>query len=78
MSQCTFLSTIENQEECFKECVFNHLEDEEGCPFKKITFTKNKKISEYFKYELLNLEESEEAVNIDGVYIEDENEEKYL
>lgn len=78
MSQCTFLSTTENKEECFNECVFNHLEDNEGCPFKNITFSKNRKINEYFKYELLDLDESEDMSDVDDVYIDKEDEEKFL
>lgn len=37
MTQCPFLTTLENKVECFKSCVFHEFEETNGeCPFRTI------------------------------------------
>lgn len=74
MSQCTFLSTFDKQVECFNDCAFNNQENEEECPFKNISFNKNKKINEYFKYALLDIDELDGLDEADKTFIENEDE----
>ncbi len=50
MMLCPFLSTSENDVECFSECAFYNWEDIEGsCPFKNLAGNKSEKIKDMFK-----------------------------
>lgn len=48
MGECAFLSTYDNKEECFKECVLYNLKENGGiCPFKTLQVYKIKPIEEF-------------------------------
>ncbi len=59
MKNCTFLSTDEEKIECFEECPFYKLEDEEeSCPFKNPSLLKKPNIKDY-QFDYLKEEEAE-------------------
>lgn len=78
MSQCSFLSTAENDIECFCECAFYNWDDVEGaCPFKGLTGNRLGKIRDLLKfdfYEVENDDDEDDTVlnEIDEYYAEKE------
>lgn len=79
MSPCSFLSTAENDIECFCECAFYNWEESEGaCPFKSLTGNRLGKIRDLLKLDFFQEEiEDEDEDNtvikeIDEYYIEKE------
>lgn len=70
MSQCAFLSTSENEIECFCDCAFYNWEETEGvCPFKNLSGNKGNKYKEFMQLDFL--EEGEMNLkDIDAYYIE--------
>jgi|GEM_PF-945858 len=59
MSSCSFLSTTDNDVECFCECAFYNWEDNEGaCPFKNLTGNRLGKIKDLLKFDFFSDENS--------------------
>jgi hypothetical protein len=70
MSQCSFLSTAENEIECFGDCAFYNWEETGGvCPFKNLTGNKANKYKDYMQFDFFN-ENSINLKEIDEYYIE--------
>lgn len=58
MSQCPFLTTLENKVECFKGCAFYELEETNGeCPFRMITGLSKSNTNEFYENYYLDNEE---------------------
>lgn len=77
MSPCSFLSTANNDIECFCECAFYNWEANEGtCPFKNLTGNRLGKIKDLLKFDFFeedNLnEENNDIKEIDEYYIKEE------
>lgn len=77
MSQCSFLSSTENDIECFCDCAFNNWGDNEGvCPFKSLTGNRLGKIRDLLKFDFFQDENADDEdpiiKEIDEYYIEKE------
>lgn len=78
MSQCSFLSTADNDIECFGECAFYNWDDNEGaCPFKGLTGNRLGKIKDLLKFDFFEDEDDENEDitvidEIDEYYVEKE------
>ncbi|GLC32126.1 hypothetical protein [Clostridium omnivorum] len=69
MSLCTFLSSNDNEVQCFEECVFFNWEENGGiCPFKTLTGHRRAKTEEFYKYDDYE-EEEEKYDSIDKTYV---------
>lgn len=54
VSKCPFLSTYEEEVECFKECALYNPKDEENtCPFIDIKGKGSKKVRNIYEYDYL-------------------------
>ena len=54
MDRCPFLSTQNDEVECFKECVFYNCTDFDGvCPFKEISKTKEYRYNKAYDFGIL-------------------------
>lgn len=63
MAECPFLSTYENEVECFKDCDLYEWKENGGvCPFKNLPDIKLQKLNDY---------EELEAADKDLIYIKD-------
>ncbi len=52
MYKCPFLTTYEEEIECFKECaLYNWKENESKCPFVEAKYSNNIKIKSIYDYE---------------------------
>lgn len=55
MSQCPFLTTIEEEVDCFKECaLYKWVDNEEKCPFVELKNFKPFTIKNISDYDLFN------------------------
>ena len=69
MSQCPFLSTVEEKVSCFKECAFYEEEcSAEGCPFRKVGIHKAFNIKELLSFDI---DRGEDELEPDFGYAED-------
>jgi hypothetical protein len=70
MALCNFLTTQENEIECFGDCAFYNYEENGGvCPFKSLTGNRANKFKDYFQFDFFN----EHGINlkeIDEYYTE--------
>jgi hypothetical protein len=61
MSLCTFLSSNDNEVQCFEECIFFNWEENGGiCPFKTLTGHRGAKNEGLYKYDTYEDEKFEE------------------
>lgn len=66
MSQCAFLTTAENEIECFCDCAFYNWEEAGGvCPFKNLSGNKGNKYKDFMQFDFfsdngINLKEIDE------------------
>lgn len=60
MSQCPFLSSIEEKVSCFTECAFYEYEGAgDGCPFKKVKGQKGFNFKEILQFDFDKREEDD-------------------
>lgn len=75
MSICSFLTSGENEVECFNDCVFYNWEENGGiCPFKTLTGNRSSKLKELFQYDFfgehgLDIKEIDKYYTIEKEYI---------
>lgn len=70
MTPCSFLSTTDNDVECFCDCAFYNYEDNEGaCPFKNLTGNRLGKIKDLLKFDFFSEENtSEDDSDFDDIH----------
>lgn len=57
MLECPFLSTFENEVECFKECSLYEWKENGGlCPFKNLTEFRLHKVSDFDEFPSVDME----------------------